>query len=137
MAFIGVAIAVSIISSLCAAVIFLAYQENLMGRDLELALKALYAAEGGIRVVFLSIQNNPSITFQEIETICENLTELKPKIGDTEIERVIAEDAGDAVKLTATGISGSAKKIIVAYVSRGSDSAAPQLIIWREKYDIY
>ena len=137
-AFVGVIMVVLIFSSLCAAILILAEQEYLMARNTESALEAMYAAEGGIQIVLQHMQNNPDITFQEIQVMCSNLTTHRPNIGKAIIEEIIPTDNKDNVVFTVVASSGTAKKVLVAYVSKPSGQGTSwELNIWREQYDIY
>lgn len=138
MAFVGVIMAVLIFSSLSAAIVILAEQEYLITQNTESALEAMYAAEGGIQIVVQRLQNKPEMTFQEIQAMCTSLTTLKPIIGKAIIEEIISADNEDYIVFTIYAASGIAKKGLVAYVSKPTDTeAAWKLQIWREQYDIY
>jgi len=128
MAFVGVIMAVLIFSSLCAAILILAEQENLIDRDVESTLKAMYAAEGGIQTMVMRMQDNPNMTFQDIEDICSNLTKLKPAVGEAVIESITAKDSGDNIELTVSAASGNAKKVLVAHISKPSQSELRPLL---------
>lgn len=118
MAIIGVLMAVLIFSSLCTAILILADQENLISYHQEERLKALYAAEGGIQWVLFQLQKDPQITWQEVKAVCAGLTSRKPTVGTAFIDSVVPEDLGSKIKFTVTGVSQSAKKVLVAYISK-------------------
>jgi cytoskeletal protein CcmA (bactofilin family) len=128
MALIGVIMAVLIFSSLCGALLFMAEKDNLMANDEEAALKALYAADSGIRAVLMEMQDNPAITYQNVMAICKNLTERKIPVGGAVIDTIKPEYAGDMVKISATGICGRAKKELIAYISMPSESKLRPLL---------
>lgn len=116
LAIIGVLMAVLIFSSLCTAILILADQENLISYHQEETLKALYAAEGGIQWVLFQLQRNPQMTWQEVEAMCAGLTSRKPPVGTAFMDGVVPEDLGAKIKFTVTGVSQSAKKVLVAYI---------------------
>ena len=86
MALIGVIMAALIFSSLCGALLLMVEQDNLMAHDEETALKALYAAESGIRAVVVQLQDNSNVTFQDVEEVCKKISGRA--VGDAVIDSI-------------------------------------------------
>lgn len=128
MALVGVIMAVLIFSSLCVAILFMADGENLIAYDEEETLKAFYAAESGIQIILDRMQANPNMTYQEIREVCKSITDLKVEVGDAFIERIVPADMEYNVKLTVSGVSGTATKVLVAYISKPSQSALKPIL---------
>lgn len=133
MALLGVIMVVMILSSLSAAILIIAGRESMISRDEEEALQALYTAESGIRKIIAEMNRDSTVNLQEV---CKEFRNLR--VGAGKIESLDCEENEDYVQITATGVSGKARKTLIVRVSKPEeDNSEPHIIFWKELYDIY
>ena len=115
MALIGVVMVVLIMVSLGAAVLSTVTGSAVMVENAEASLKALYAADGGIRKFIVQISNNPHVD-RWPDDIWDGFADYP--VGDAIIESIHTKDRGSCIEVTVVGRSGSARKTLVAQITK-------------------